>query len=182
MFLSDITLFPLYLSSISQRKQRLASSTAISSEYPFSTSLKPLFLSDSKIVGIFTLCFSSSRIEADNSLGLFSLVTTTPLPPRYSSIEQAASLPCLTASTTVAGPVTQSPPANIPEILVELLLSVSTLLLSNSTSISPLLKLLSTFCPTAEITISTSIIKEESSTARGLLLPLLSKSPPSILT
>src|SRR5665647_463563 len=100
---------------------------------------------------------------------------------RYSWIERAALLPAPIACITVAAPVTISPPANTPRLLVIPVLSSATIL--------PFLLILRSGVvwgtnglgpwPIAIITVSTSISYSEPLIGIGLLRPDASGSPSS---
>ena len=107
-----------------------------------------------------------------------SVPSSSPL--RYAFMERAALLPAAMARITSAGPDTTSPPANTPSILV-LKVAGSTSSVPRSVNVNPSgSALLSTLCPIAIITLSTSIVNSEPWTSLGRRRPLASGSPISI--
>ncbi len=103
-------------------------------------------------------------------------------PFKNRSIETAASFPAAIASTTVLGPVTASPPANMSGSSVWSV-TESTLMVPQSLRVhshSSVIQAQSDSWPMAGIMASTSIVNSEPSTGTGRLLPLLSGSPSSI--
>ncbi|MBA7715262.1 hypothetical protein ES703_124303 [subsurface metagenome] len=103
-------------------------------------------------------------------------------PLRYWSMELAAILPEATASTTVLGPVTRSPPAKIPGRFVwQVSESVTRVSHFENSRASFSRKEISGFSLIETISVSSSTVNSEPSIGTGLLRPDSSKSPIFIL-
>ena len=99
------------------------------------------------------------------------------LPETYASIATAARRPAAMASTTVAGPVWQSPPAKMPPLLVTRVRSSTAMVpqgvrVQVSPTVSP-----STSWPMAKMMVSAGMVNSEPGTGSGRHLPLSSGSP-----
>ncbi len=167
-------------------KHRFASSIAASSLKPSSTGEKLVRRCPMGMQGIGTR-FLSPKPFSFPSQGLGSSVSTnissiSPSPPRYLSIETAAFLPAAIESIIEAGPVTASPPANIPGKFVSRVFESTQTVLFSVILTSLGNDVRSGDWPMAAITPSSSMTYSEPSTANGLLLPLSSGSPNITLT
>ena len=116
---SQILTHSIHSEQTPQFRQRLASSTAVFSSSPSSTSVKPSRLAVLR-VGMAGRAFLATPSVGTSSTflrgsGRPSLRST---PRSWRSIDIAASLPAATAVMTSAGPATTSPPAKTPSILV----------------------------------------------------------------
>ncbi len=147
------------------------------------TSLKLFILSKEAVFkGFRRGSFAISSGSSSTTGSFLSLSFERSRPFKKREIEMAASLPALTAATTVAGPVTMSPPAKTPGTAVakvtESTVRFPHLLMLKSSFLGR--KERSTSCPIAGITESTLRVICDPSMGTGRRLPLSSGSPSSM--